>query len=262
MTPDSPLLLTFTILLLAHLLGDFVLQPGKWVREKEKRSWKSRYFYWHILLHGLLSFLLIANLAFWPWALLLTLLHGLTDLLKIKAQKNTSRSKRRWFWMDQGLHLIVLILLTVCWTGQLSGDNRRIAVQALDGCRQLLNAQNLLLLTAIVFLTSPCAIFIKTMISGWTPTYNNTLETDSLHNAGKYIGMLERMFVFAFFISGYPEGIGFLLAAKSIFRFGDLKAARDRKLTEYVLIGTLLSFGFALLAAMIYKALHLAYGWA
>jgi hypothetical protein len=34
------------------------------------------------------------------------------------------------------------------------------------------------------------------------------------------------------------------LAAKSIFRFGDFK---DRKLTEYVLIGNLLSFGMAMI---------------
>jgi hypothetical protein len=41
------------------------------------------------------------------------------------------------------------------------------------------------------------------------------------------------------------------LAAKSIFRFGDLKESKDRKLTEYVLIGTLLSFGIAIAVGMI-----------
>lgn len=39
------------------------------------------------------------------------------------------------------------------------------------------------------------------------------------------------------------EAVGFLLAAKSVFRFGDLRDDQDRKRTEYVLIGTLLSFG-------------------
>src|SRR5699024_1678830 len=58
-----------------------------------------------------------------------------------------------------------------------------------------------------------------------------------------YIGMLERVFIFVFIITGNWEGIGFLLAAKSIFRFGDLKDSKDRNLTEYILIGTLLSFG-------------------
>jgi Flp pilus assembly pilin Flp len=38
------------------------------------------------------------------------------------------------------------------------------------------------------------------------------------------------------------EAIGFLLAAKSVFRFGDLKDESDRKRTEYILVGTLISF--------------------
>ncbi|WP_205569580.1 hypothetical protein [Arachidicoccus soli] len=63
---------------------------------------------------------------------------------------------------------------------------------------------------------------------------------------------MERLFVFLFVITHHWEGIGFLLAAKSIFRFGDLKEARDRKLTEYVMIGTLLSFGVALITGIGY----------
>ena len=70
---------------------------------------------------------------------------------------------------------------------------------------------------------------------------------ETLQNAGKWIGILERLMIFGFILLGKWEGIGFLLAAKSVFRFGDLKDARDMKLTEYVLIGTLLSFGMAML---------------
>jgi hypothetical protein len=47
-----------------------------------------------------------------------------------------------------------------------------------------------------------------------------------------------------------------LITAKSVFRFGDLNKGKNRKLTEYVLIGTLLSFGLAILAGMLYN--HLA----
>jgi len=41
-----------------------------------------------------------------------------------------------------------------------------------------------------------------------------------------------------------------LIAAKSIFRFSDLSRSKDRKLTEYVLIGTLLSYGLAIMIAL------------
>lgn len=79
-----------------------------------------------------------------------------------------------------------------------------------------------------------------------------TDKEDSLLNAGWYIGVLERLFVFTFVVLNYWAGIGFLLAAKSVFRFGDLSRAKDRKLTEYILIGTLISFGLAILAALSY----------
>lgn len=46
---------------------------------------------------------------------------------------------------------------------------------------------------------------------------------------------------------GCMEGIGFLHAAKSVFRFGELTKAKEVKITEYVLIGTLSSFTIAIL---------------
>lgn len=46
---------------------------------------------------------------------------------------------------------------------------------------------------------------------------------------------------------GCMEGIGFLLAAKSIFRFGELTKAREVKITEYVMFGTLSSFAIVIL---------------
>jgi len=76
-------------------------------------------------------------------------------------------------------------------------------------------------------------------------------EQLSLESAGKLIGMLERVLVFVFIYMGRWEGVGFLLAAKSVFRFGDLKDAHSMKLTEYVLIGTLLSFGIAIVTGII-----------
>ena len=75
-------------------------------------------------------------------------------------------------------------------------------------------------------------------------------ENQSLANAGKFIGILERILVFVFIITDHWEAVGFLITAKSVFRFGDLKESKDRKLTEYILIGTLLSFGFAILTSL------------
>jgi hypothetical protein len=51
---------------------------------------------------------------------------------------------------------------------------------------------------------------------------------------------------------GEPADIGFLIAAKSILRFDTVK--KNQKISEYVIIGTLASFGWALIAAFATKA--------
>ena len=67
--------------------------------------------------------------------------------------------------------------------------------------------------------------------------------------AGEWIGYIERVLILTFVITGNIEAVGFLLAAKSVFRFGDLNKAKEIKITEYVLLGTLASFTIALLVA-------------
>lgn len=87
-------------------------------------------------------------------------------------------------------------------------------------------------------------------MSNWSSELINAAAQDSLQKAGTYIGMLERLLIWLFILVGRWEGVGFLLAAKSVFRFGDLKESNDRKLTEYILIGTLLSFTWAILIGL------------
>ena len=229
-------MIIFVKLLLAHLLGDFLLQPTSWVLDKENRKHKSIYLYIHTLLHFILAWILIGISDFVWFAVVLAVTHGGIDFLKLHFQKN--KTKRNWFVIDQLLHLIVIMTITLFYT------NKRIDFTAFDN-------QFWIIATGILLLTKPTSILIKNIISIWTP--ENKTSDDSLSNAGNYIGILERLFVFYFVITAHFEAIGFLLAAKSIFRFGDLKEAKDRKLTEYVLIGTLLSFGIALLTGILVK---------
>lgn len=55
------------------------------------------------------------------------------------------------------------------------------------------------------------------------------------------IGYLERLLILTFTLVGSYSAVGFVLAAKSIFRFGELNKSADRSMTEYVLIGSLVS---------------------
>lgn len=70
-----------------------------------------------------------------------------------------------------------------------------------------------------------------------------------LRRAGSVIGALERLLVYILVIAGHPAAIGFLLAAKSIFRFGDIRERARRMESEYILIGTLASFAYALVVS-------------
>jgi len=222
-------------LLLAHLLGDFLLQPTSWVLDKESKKYKSKYLYIHTLLHGILAWLIVGEIAFGWFALALAVSHGFIDFLKLQFQKK--KTKRNWFVIDQMLHLVTIVIIASLY--------KNLTVNF-----TLFNNRFWILITGILFLTKPTSIIIKNIISIWTPESNNKND-DSLENAGNYIGIFERLFIFCFILTGHFEAIGFLLAAKSIFRFGDLKEAKDRKLTEYVLIGTLLSFGMALLTGLL-----------
>jgi hypothetical protein len=70
---------------------------------------------------------------------------------------------------------------------------------------------------------------------------------------GKLIGQLERFLIFLFVLAGKPEGVGFLVAAKSVFRFGELTNHQNRMEAEYITIGTLMSFSWGMAIALLTK---------
>lgn len=230
-------------LLTAHLLGDFFLQFDSWVKEKELKKLRSSKLYFHVLIHGVLILLLVWNTSFWLYAVILTLAHGIIDAIKLVCQ--TPKTRRLWFFTDQLLHLTSILLVWYFAVGP------QFNVEFLNDQTFWINV------LAVLALTYPASIIIKVMIAKWTPgtVLPNTTTETSLQNAGKYIGIMERLLVFVFVYTNHFEAIGFLIAAKSIFRFGDLKEGNDLKLTEYILIGTFLSFGIAVVVSLIAKAL-------
>lgn len=221
-------------LLLAHFIGDFLLQPDSWVEAKENRRLTSWQLYAHSLVHFAIIILLNFNVNFIIPALIIASFHFVTDVFKVMFQ--TVRTKRQIFFADQAIHLLGILLVWAYFTRELFSIDLATFNYFLA------------LITFIYILTQPASIFIRIFISKWTPDSENIIG--SLEKAGNWIGILERLFVFTFVLAGHWEAVGFLLAAKSIFRFGDLKESKDRKLTEYVLIGTLLSFGIAMLAGI------------
>ncbi|MCM5663040.1 DUF3307 domain-containing protein [Galbibacter mesophilus] len=227
----------FLKLFLAHLLGDFTFQSKKWVAEKEEKKARSGKLYIHVLIHVLLAFLFVWDFSLWYIPLIIGATHFIIDAAKLTLQ--TPKTKRLFFFLDQLLH--ILVIGAICFWQ--TSENIIFS--------EIFPSNTWLLLSAIIFLTHPTSIIIKTLISIYTPKTEMD-SGDSLENAGKYIGMLERLLVFTFIATNHWEGVGFLIAAKSIFRFSDLTEAKDRKLTEYILIGTLLSFGIAIVTSLLF----------
>lgn len=229
----------FIKLILAHLFGDFVLQPNSWVADKENRKLKSKYLYLHVLIHTALSFIFLWDVQLWWVAVLVGVSHFIIDACKLSFQ--TVKNKKGWFFIDQALHVLVIAGISFYFNE--------------FNFEFLKDQETLKIIMATLFLTSPASIFIKILLSSWTPVPETAgnIQTESLSSAGKYIGILERLLVFTFILVDHWEGVGFMVAAKSVFRFSDLAQAKQRKLTEYVLIGTLLSFGMAVLTGILIK---------
>ena len=245
-------------LLIAHLLTDFFWQPDKWVREKGSRTWSSKFLWYHCILTGGIAWIFLWDIHLWWAALLITLLHLLTDGIKstlarrIDKKVNHTAEKKakiglKLFTIDQLSHILVLIAV---WLLIIKGYGR-IAVllkKALPDYRLLLYAAGYL------FILEPVGYFIGSLTRRWTGELN---EEDSLPDAGRWIGMLERLLILTFVYMGQFAPIGFLITAKSLLRVidrpdkstvdpGFVQPFSSRKHTEYVLIGTFLSFAIAL----------------
>lgn len=223
-------------LLLTHILADFLLLPGSWSEIIEAKRLRTARLYIHFILYGAVSVLVVRPLTA---ALIFAGMHALVRLSILHMETNA----RRRFFLDLSVHGIGAIVIGVIFG----------AVDIPSTVRLI--ERHLGLITAVLFLTKPASVIIRSTISRWNPDPQGD-SPDSLEKAGTWIGILERLFVFLFVLSGQYSAVGFLLAAKSVFRFGDLREAHDRKLTEYILIGTLLSVGIALATALVVQTLQ------
>lgn len=230
----------FVKLLLAHLLGDFLLQPTRWLVHKQAKKAASWFFYLHVMLHFGLVLLLLWDVQAWKPALAIALSHGLIDLIKLYATKRDSKPLIPFLW-DQAAHLAVLVAVAT-WPG--TWDFVKVFFARLDWS----------LVTGMFFVTYPAAIINAKLLEGLSRQIS--LDHTSLPGAGMFIGILERLLVFLFILLDRWEAIGLLIAAKSVFRFNDLRESNNRKWTEYILIGTLLSFGMAIGAGLVVTGLN------
>lgn len=233
---------TFLALFAAHLLADFVLQTD-WIAQHKKRF---DILLAHAAMVGAVAILAI-GMSNWDatGAIgVITLTHLAMDALKT----HKLPPDRLWaFALDQGVHILVVFGVSLWMPG--------LAAQGwwalMPGDDQALYYAALVLLSGLIAAVPLGGIVISLIVKPLFPVTGKKAPIGGMANAGRYIGWLERGLTLLLVLIKQPEGIGFLLAAKSILRFGDIKNDHDRSQAEYIIIGTFMSFGWGLLAAIL-----------
>jgi hypothetical protein len=221
----------FLSLVLAHIIGDFYLQTDKCCEQKEARKFKSCFLYVHAITIGLLSWIIVPSCGFGLWALLIAVSHFAIDAVKIHCPKGL------WsFVIDQLFHLSILAAISTIYD-----TTKELPFQMIDSTSSFSTP---LLILAILLCIKPANILIKLILEKYQ--VGESASCDNIKNAGALIGNLERLLTIVFVLLGQFEAIGFIVAAKSILRFKDTDTAK----TEYVLAGTFLSFGIAILCGL------------
>ena len=222
-------------LILSHLLTDFILQPKSWVEDRRAKHFASAKLYLHGGITGLLAWILMGQ-QYWLPAIIILVTHVLIDGWK-SYRKNTVA----YFLTDQLLHLLVIAgcwyVIFIQWTDVQAAWHR-------------LNTHSAAwkIITAFVFLTAPAGILIGQLTKQWRDKIDGA---ESLANAGKWIGIAERIIILIFVLYSQFSAIGLLVAAKGIIRFNE-KDRQEIK-TEYLVVGTLLSIGLAIITGLLTK---------
>lgn len=222
-------------LLLAHIAADFFLQTDKLCRMKHDAKNKWLALSLHCTIHTVLAYLFVAQWDNWIIPVVIFVTHFVTDWLKSSFMKDDLST----FLIDQSIHLAVILAL---WLISLP-ENQFEDISLLSAFS---NTGLWAAAIGYALMLKPSSVLLNLLLKRWEVD----IRDKSLPNAGKWIGYLERILILTFILSENIEGVGFLLAAKSIFRFGDLTNAKDIKVTEYVMIGTLASFAIAIITGL------------
>jgi hypothetical protein len=224
-----------TKLILAHLITDFLLQPKSWVEDRNSKHFASPKLYLHGVVTAIVAFV-ITGFTQWQIALIILVTHVIID-----GWKSYQKPTIAYFLIDQLLHIAVIV---GCWYATfLQWQHISLALKQLNE-----NVHIWKIIAAFVFVTTPTGILIGQFTKQWQDKIENA---DSLANAGKWIGIIERIIVLIFVLKNDYAAIGLLLAAKGIIRFNEKD--RPEIKTEYLVIGTLLSIGIAVVTGLIVK---------
>ena len=212
--------LLFFPLLAGHLVAEFWIQPNMLGVQKMEDGIKSSKLVFHVAIASMLPVVFTFQLNLWWFVPIIFITHILIDFFKTKLKDNIVS-----FLFGQLLHITVLWVLAFGATKmQLSVNTHVFWIYA----------------SGFILITNPVGIFTGKFLNIVIQNKKKTLKID----ISGWIGIMERILILAFITTGQLSAVGFLIAAKSVFRFNDTREDGSKK-TEYFLLGTLISFAFA-----------------
>lgn len=235
-------MLIFLKLYLSHLVADFLLQRT-WVA-KHKRN--PRALLEHSGIHFATTLVIVnVDLSFRVALVIIFLViaHAVCDYLKARL----TRDEWAAFTIDQLIHFLFVAIAAVWLTSDGIGQMRTVLRSTLSSLRLYLF---LCVYIAVVF---GGGYFVQKITSYFMQKIDDAVveAKPGLPAAGKYIGWLERSLIVTFLVTGNPQGIGLLIAAKALARYPEIKDDKKGHFAEYFLIGTLTSVSLALFAGLV-----------
>lgn len=261
--------LFFTSILTAHLLVDFVCQTDKQAEKKHEINLKTHIL--HAIQHAAFAFALAGYWTCWSILFVIPLSHFVIDFARERAARSfvqrdsgderqgngIASSVQLWILVvNQALHILVIFALV-----------RWLAPQTADGYWHQTIGE---VWTSILVIA--CGAIVTIFVGGVVIGILTTPYVTKLHrqvdsaadrdeirpqaqnprgfpSGGRLIGQLERLLIFLLLLQNQYTAVGFLVAAKSIFRFGELNDPAVRMESEYIIIGTMMSFAWAIISS-------------
>ena len=229
---------TLVTILTAHLLGDFILQTDWMVMNRRRFG----VLLLHVFIVTTVSCLLMGAFH-WLILFIIFLVHFVMDVIEVYCTADSLVP----FLFNQCAHLLALVGITCIFPDAASSG--WWSTSSNKGLSDWYFA-SLSLLSGLILVVPAGGILVG---KATIPFIKEIGEDDikGLENGGRYIGQLERFLVLLLLLINQPTGIGFLIAAKSILRFGEIRNTQQRKVAEYIVIGTFLSFSWALLISVL-----------
>lgn len=242
------------MLLIGHLIGDFILQSPRLVEKKEKSI---GYLFLHCVLYLIPILFVLLCFGDWLQVMLFSVIilgsHFLFDLAKVKLSKVKSNNFDFWgFIIDQALHILILtimshFLLEFNIIGKILIKDPFLRQELISWELNKVMISSLVILSMITFF----GVFIKKLLSlnfKEKQTNDNVISNNS---TGYIIGCLERVIIIVLGVMGLYESIGLVLTAKSIARFPECS---KEGFAEKYLVGTLLSLLIAIVGLLVIQA--------